>query len=84
MLPKAPMTKMYQKVYFFINIFYLHDYSKFSFKNYSVKDVRALRFCNLVDSSNNKCLGTIEMQQKKVTKLARKEQVRAAITAIPI
>lgn len=45
---------------------------KVSFKNYIVEDVWAFRFSNLVDtsketySSNEKCLGTIEMQQKKV------------------
>lgn len=46
------MTKKYHKVYLFnIYIFYLHDYSKFSFKNYIVKDVRAFIFSNLEDTS---------------------------------
>ncbi len=66
------MTKKYQSL-FNIFRFYEHDYSKFSFQNYIVEDVPSFRFSNLVDtskeiySSNEKCLGTIEMQQKKVT-----------------
>ncbi len=65
------MTKKYKSLF---NIFiFIYTIIQSSFQNNIVEDVPSFRFSNLVDtskeiySSNEKCLGTIEMQQKKVT-----------------